>query len=167
MSDSSVHRRSARSGAEHSACADPSWRRRNLNLRALVPRFKFHFRVTAGRGGGYDGGYFFEMQFYDGPLRRAEDDKGDAAAGQVLLVAHVFIGGDNDIETGRLGRGEQVAIAESIPTAIFGSRDRVTDKRACDALRRHMVKENEHRGRSRPALALERRGYAPRTQAPR
>jgi hypothetical protein len=65
-----------------------------------VPRFKFHFRVTAGRGGGYDGGYFFEMQFYDRPLRRAEDDKGYAVAGQVLLVAHVFIGGDKDIETG-------------------------------------------------------------------
>ena len=35
-------------------------------------------------------------------------------------------------ETGRLGRGEQVTIAERIPTAIFGFRDRVTDKRACD-----------------------------------
>ena len=51
-------------------------------------------------------GYFFEMQFHYRPLRRAEDDKGDAAASQVLLVAHVFIGGDNDIETGRLGRGQ-------------------------------------------------------------
>jgi hypothetical protein len=30
------------------------------------------------------------MQFYDRPLRRAEDDKGYAAAGQVLLVAHQF-----------------------------------------------------------------------------
>ena len=46
--------------------------------------------------------------------------QGYAAAGQVLLVAHVFIGGDKDIETSRLGRGEQVTIAESIPTAIFG-----------------------------------------------
>jgi hypothetical protein len=42
---------------------------------------------------------FCELHFHDRPLRRAEDDKGDAAAGQVLLVAHVFIGGDNDIET--------------------------------------------------------------------
>jgi hypothetical protein len=33
---------------------------------------------------------FFEMQFYDRPLRRAEDDKGYAAAGLVLLVAHQF-----------------------------------------------------------------------------
>ena len=142
-------------------------KRRNLYLRAFVPRFKFHFRITAGRGGGYGGGYFFEMQFYDRPLRRAEDDKGYAAAGQVLLVAHVFIGGDKDIETSRLGRGEQVTIAESIPTAIFGFRDRVTDKRACDALRRHMVKENEHPGRSRPALELEHRGCGRQTQVPR
>ena len=97
-------------------------RRRNLYLRAFEPRFKFHFRVTAGRGGGYGVGYFFEMQFYDRPLRRAEDDNGYAPAGQVLLVAHVFIGGDKDIETSRLGRGEQVTIAESIPTAIFGFR---------------------------------------------
>ena len=52
--------------------------------------FKFHFRVTPGRGGGYGGGFFFEMQFYDRPLRRAEDDKGYAAAGLVLLVAHQF-----------------------------------------------------------------------------
>src|SRR5260370_20612630 len=136
-------------------------RRRNLSLRGFVPRFKFHFRVSAG----YDGGYFFEMQFYDRPLRRAEDDKGYAVAGQVLLVAHVFIGGDKDIEAGRLSRGEQVTIAESIPTAIFGFRDRVTDKRACDTLRRHMVKENEHRGRSRPEL--ERRGCGRQTQVPR
>ena len=28
-------------------------KRRNLYLRAFVPRFKFHFRITAGRGGGY------------------------------------------------------------------------------------------------------------------
>ena len=89
----------------------------------------------------------------------------DAPAGQVLLVAHVFIGGNKDIETGRLGRGEQVAIAESIPTTTFGFRDRVTDKRACDALRRHMVKENEHRGRSQPSL--ERRGCGRQTQVPR
>ena len=68
-------------------------------------------------------------------------------------------------ETGRLGRGEQVTIAERIPTAIFGFRDRVTDKRACDALRRHMVKENEHRGRSQPSL--ERRGCGRQTQVPR
>jgi hypothetical protein len=32
-------------------------RRRNLYLRAFEPRFKFHFRVTAGRSGGYGGGY--------------------------------------------------------------------------------------------------------------
>src|ERR1700730_14936188 len=87
-----------------------------------------------------------------------------APAGQVLLVAHVFIGGDIDIETSRLGRGEQVTIAESIPTAIFGFRDRVTNKRACDALRRHMVKENEHRGRSQPSL--ERRGCGRQTPVP-
>ena len=98
----------------------------NLYLRAFVPRFKFHFRVTAGRCGGYSGGYFFEMQFYDWPLRRAEDDKGYAAAGQVLLVAHVFIGGDKDVETGRLGCVEQVTVAESIPPAIFGFCDSVT-----------------------------------------
>ena len=48
----------------------------------------------------------------DRPLRRAEDDKGYAAAGQVLLVAHVFIGGYKDIETSRLGRGEQVTTAD-------------------------------------------------------
>jgi hypothetical protein len=130
-----------------------------------VPRFKSHFRVTAGRGSGYGGGYFFEMQFYDRPLWRAEDDKGYAAAGQVLLVTDVFIGSDKDIETSRLGRGEQVTIAESIPPAIFGFRDRVTHKRACDAFRRHVVKENEHRGRSRPSL--ERRGCGRQTQVPR
>jgi hypothetical protein len=28
------------------------------------------------------------MQFYDRPLRRAEDDKGYAVAGQVLLVGN-------------------------------------------------------------------------------
>jgi hypothetical protein len=67
------------------------------------------------------------MQFYDRPLRRAEDDKGEASVGEVLLVTHVFIGGDKDIETGCFSRVEQVTIAESIPTAIFGFRDRVTD----------------------------------------
>jgi hypothetical protein len=119
-------RREARQGAAEVGAVE----RRSLYLRAFVPHFKFHFRVTAGSGGDHGVGYFFEMQFHDRPLRRAEDDKGDAAASQVLLVAHVFIGGDNDIETGRLGSGQKVAVAESIPTAIFGSRDRVTDKRA-------------------------------------
>ena len=44
----------------------------------------------------------------------------------LLLVAHVFIGGDKDIETGRLGCVEQVTVAESIPPAIFGFCDSVT-----------------------------------------
>jgi hypothetical protein len=117
-------RRDAVTGAEcrfHGGAVFPPMRRSrrtNLHLRAFEPPFKFHFRVTAGHGGGYSGGYFFEMQFYDRPLRRAEDDNGYAPADQVLLVAHVFIGGDKDIETSRLGRGEQVTIAESIPTAF-------------------------------------------------
>ena len=87
---------------------------------------------------------------------------------QVLLVAHVFIGGDNDIETGRLGRGEQVAVAESIPSAIFGSRD-LFDRQARVKMPFGvtLVKENEHRGRSRPALGLERRGCGRQTQVPR
>jgi hypothetical protein len=54
-------------------------------LGSFVPPFKFHLRITARRGGGYGRGYFFEMQFYDRPLRRAEDDKGEAPVGEVLL----------------------------------------------------------------------------------
>jgi hypothetical protein len=59
---------------------------RNLYLRAFVPRFKISLPCNCQAWQRYGGGYFFEMQFYDRPLRRAEDDKDYAAAGQVLLV---------------------------------------------------------------------------------
>jgi len=103
-----------------------------------------HLDIAAGRRGIHGSSDLLEVQFHDGPLRSAEHDKGYPAAFKVLLVAHVLVGGYKHVKTGLLGSGQQVAVAQRIPSPVFRLRDYVAGQGPRDALRRHMVKENEH-----------------------
>ena len=81
------------------------------------------------------------MQFDHGPLRSTENDKGYSTAFKVLLIAHVLVGGQKHVNPGSFRHGQQVAVAECIPSPVFGLCDGVAWKKSGDALRRYMVRE--------------------------
>ena len=66
------------------------------------------------------------MQPQHGPLRISQDADRDGAAGQILLVANVLVGGDQHVEARGFGSGEQVAIPERVPSLRFRIPDGVT-----------------------------------------
>lgn len=52
------------------------------------------------------------------PLLAAQDDDGNSAASNILLIAHVSIGGEHDIESRCLGRIQQIAVFEAVPSLL-------------------------------------------------
>lgn len=61
-----------------------------------------------------------------------------------LLIADALVGGNKHIEAGILSSGQQVPVAEAIPSSVFRFRDRLAGEKTGDARWGHMVKENEH-----------------------
>jgi hypothetical protein len=53
------------------------------------------------------------------PLWRAQYCQSDFTACQVLLIAHVLIGGQKQTKPGSLSFGEQVTVAQPVPPAVF------------------------------------------------
>ena len=92
--------------------------------RALL-KWNFHLGQAAGcRGvhGGYDP---VDLQPNKRPLRRAQHDKGDAASREVLLIAYAVVRRQKDVETSALPLGQQVTVAQPVPTPVFGFSDPV------------------------------------------
>ena len=75
----------------------------------------FHFGIAAGCRRVYGRRNSFYVQSNKRPLRSAQDHKGYAAAYEVLLIAHVLVGGQKHVEPGPLRFGEQVAVGQRIP----------------------------------------------------
>ena len=118
---------------------------RRLDI-APAPRVVFSSTTTGGQRKSVD-------------MRRPIQMLGFSLAGfafKVLLVAHVLVGGYKHVKTALFGAGTQVAVAQRIPSPVFRLRDCVAGQGPRDALRRHMVKENEH----------SRRGGDRRVEAP-
>ncbi len=83
-----------------------------LSERALAaersPRFgDFNFVVATGCCGVDGREDDIDIPSYARPLRGAENDERDAAADQVLLVADVLVGREEDIVAGALGFAER------------------------------------------------------------
>ena len=89
----------------------------------------------------------FCVQSNKRPLRSAQDHKGYAAACEVLLIAHVLVGGQKHVEPGPFCFGQQVAVGQRIPSSFFGLRNGVTRNEPGDATRGYGVKKNAHRRR--------------------
>jgi len=84
------------------------------------------------------------MQPHTRPLRSTQDNKGYAPASKVLLVTHILVACQKNIETAALGHGQQITIGERIPSPVFGLRHNVANEKPSNAARRYMVKQNEH-----------------------
>jgi hypothetical protein len=117
--------------------------------------------VTA-RGRGSNGGSNAVGMLPDAgpPGATRQNDEGDAAHSQVLLVADSTVGRDQQLEPRLLGGGQERAIAECVPALCLRRVDRVAGQRADQPLRRAVVKEDEHRRGPR-----RRAGSEPRTRA--
>ena len=73
---------------------------------------------------------------------RAENDDGDLAAREILLIAEISIGGHDAIEAGRLGRADQLAIRELAPAAAGRGLDVISRKMLAETARDVLVKQD-------------------------
>jgi hypothetical protein len=87
-----------------------------------------HLGVAAGRGGVHGGGNDVEVQSNTRPLRSVQHHKGYSATREVLLIAHILVGGKKRVETGPLRRSQQVAVGQPIPSPVFSLCDCVSRK---------------------------------------
>ncbi len=62
----------------------------------------------------------------DVPVVGVENDEGEPAAGEILLVGEVLVRGDHHVVASVFGGAEQVTVTESCPVLFSGSVDFVT-----------------------------------------
>ena len=60
------------------------------------------------------------MRLKGWPLLNPDDDDRNGPAGHVLLIPHVLVGGQEDLEAGVLGHGQQVAVLQRVPVLLRG-----------------------------------------------
>ena len=100
----------------------------------------FH-QSNCASGGGIDGGdNGGKNGLYQWPATPTEDDDGDAARTEVLLIAQVLIGCEEHLETGSLGRGEQLTVGERVPAHGAGDFDSMVGQSLGDTARRSVIK---------------------------
>src|SRR5262249_52309789 len=66
------------------------------------------------------------------------------ADGNILLIAQIFVADDQQIESLRFSRAQQIAIFEFVPTHLKRSPHFVFSERLPDLSRRAMVQKNPH-----------------------
>ena len=86
----------------------------------------------------------------------AENHKRDFPARQALLVTHVLVGCQQDVEAFRLGGRDWFAINQPVPSAINCFNHGVTAKSRPKWRRRAVIEEYEHRPRGRAAGRAEK-----------
>jgi hypothetical protein len=89
-----------------------------------------HFGIAARCGRVHHRGYAFQVQSHAGPFRRTgQDYEGNLPAREVLLVANPLIRSEQEINPRCLGRFQQSAIAQPVPTPCLRRDDGVAGKR--------------------------------------
>ena len=103
-------------------------------------------RVAARRRGSHSGSDALGMLPNERPPGgTCQDDEGDAASLQVLLVPDAPVGRKQQFEPCLLGGVQERAVAECAPTLRLRRGDGVPRQRTGKPLRRPVVKEDEHR----------------------
>ena len=69
-----------------------------------------HFGIAARRGGIHRRDHTVNITVNNGPVGITKNDDSDPSVFEVLLVLHVFIGGEQQIKPGILSRFEQLTI---------------------------------------------------------
>ena len=73
-----------------------------------------------------------------------EDDNRYSPGLQVLLVSHIFVCGEEQIEIGFFGGFEQFAIDQAVPASSLCFYDCMASKPPCNTARRTVIEEYEH-----------------------
>ena len=78
------------------------------------------------------------------PACGEQNDDGQTAPGQVLLVPEVLVSGDEDLEPGLLGCRDEVAIRELRPALLVRGCNRMAGQRFAQRRRCTLIEENLH-----------------------
>ncbi len=76
--------------------------------------------IATGSGGVDRGGHPVTVQAQHRPSRRAQNDKGNLPAREILLVADILVGGQQHLKPGVFRRSEQLAVTEPVPFQVLG-----------------------------------------------
>jgi hypothetical protein len=85
---------------------------------ATLPEGNVHFGVAARCCGVHGGNDPFNVSAQGRPLLVSENDESDSPARQVLLVANVLVGRQQNVKTCRLRDRYQFAVNKPIPSAL-------------------------------------------------
>jgi hypothetical protein len=61
------------------------------------------------------------------PLLATQNHDRDFSAREILLIAHVLVGGQEHFEAGRIHGQQQLAVLEGVPTSLRGGADLMSD----------------------------------------
>ena len=128
----------------------PAMARRYATWRSVPAGFRLEgnldLDVTAIRRRSNGSGNTIGMLPNERPLDATrQHHESDAACRQVLLVADATVCREQQIEPRFLGRVQEIAIAERVPSPGLRRVDGVPGQSMSQSLRRPVVKEDEHR----------------------
>jgi hypothetical protein len=75
-----------------------------------LPEGNFHLGIAAGGGGIHGGNDPVKVLPHKPPRRVAKNNDGDSPTGKVLLIAHVLVGRQQQIEAGAIGQLKQLSV---------------------------------------------------------
>src|SRR5258708_26025187 len=116
---------------------------------------KIQFDEVAGTERIYRSGNLRKMSLNLRPTCRRQYQNREASASQVLLVAQVLVGGDEDSEI-RFRCAKKAAVFEFVPTHFVGRGNSVACQSVAQGRGRSLVEEDLHRCRRGMLLALRR-----------
>jgi hypothetical protein len=91
-----------------------------LERRKRLRAGDFDFGVAAGLC-ALDSNDLFHMPPQDGPLRRAQHDKGDFSSSQVLLITDALVSGQQHFKASALRFRRQLSVGQPIPAELLAS----------------------------------------------
>jgi len=97
------------------------------------------------------------------PLLTAQNHNRDLAPRNILLILHIPVGRQQQIEARRFGRAQQIAVPEPVPALFSGCADGVTRKVRAKRHGRCLIKKDTHLG---PRKRAPYRDFAQRTRSP-
>ena len=103
-------------------------RKEGSSTRVELPRY-FDFGIGSRFCRIYCRDYFWNKRPDEPPPAFAQYHDSNLASGKVLLVAKVFVGGEQHLKPGFFGRSQQLAVGEPVPTQGFRFFDRMTRQR--------------------------------------
>jgi len=130
-----------------------------LLQRALLER-DVNLGIAARRGRIRSEDNHFNVATQSGPLLIADNHKRDFPAFQVLLVTHVFVSCQQNLETCILRSRYQFAIGKAVPSAFSCFNNDVVSEGISKRGGRSVIEEYQHRPLGRVAELEARQGSA-------